>query len=184
MFVPIASRWDRARDTASSYRPAVRAATSPAPAVLNNTTKASAAMVKATSTSSRVKPRSRGIGHAHCAIEPVDADRDLVPAILERDAAAGGAAVGVEADAGDHLGADLAGLRRDRDREAARQMLRPRRADRIGPVLDVDGHDHRAIGADGPRPRLAQRFGDVRSGMAEAEAVAAEQIGRASCRER
>src|SRR5262249_58980992 len=84
---------------------ASRAKRPPLPA-RNSPTSASAAIASATTTSSSVKPlsqavRSAHIGHGDPAGQPVDTDRHALLCAGEHDPAAGGAAVGVEADVTD-----------------------------------------------------------------------------------
>ncbi len=64
--------------------------------------------------------RSVGIGHGYSAAQPIDADIDPVRAIVDRDAAASGAAVRVEADCAGRLVAPFAGNRQQYDVELYR----------------------------------------------------------------
>src|SRR5580698_1378340 len=105
---PIEARRDSARVVASSVRPAVTALAVPSKPAWISTMLAKAAMTKATMTSSKVKPASRGID-AHLARQPVGGDRGPACTGVEHHAAAGGAAVGVEDDAAG------AGFKRDVD---------------------------------------------------------------------
>src|SRR5215472_6823957 len=89
---------------ASSVLPAVSAARKPVLPAWNNPTVARAQMATATTTSSNEKPavrivkRSARIGGADASAQPVDPDIDRMCPVIDRDTAAGTAAVRVEAD--------------------------------------------------------------------------------------
>src|SRR5271165_835721 len=150
---------------ASSARAAVSTAKSPPLPARNSPTKANPAIASATTTSSRVKPLSRiarsvHIGDAHPPGQPVDTDRHAPLAVGECDPAAGGTAVGVEADVADAGAAAFADDSQKLDREIGRQAARGR-PDAINVARHIEVEGHRPIGRYRLRPRQAQPRGEL-----------------------
>src|SRR5207244_10214086 len=113
--------------------PALPTATMPPLPARNSPTRARAAIARATTISSRVKPRTPqrrplasagGIGNTDAPGQPIDPDHDLAAAVSERDAAAGRAAVGIESDIAGIALAPFAGNRQQLDRHGRREKLR------------------------------------------------------------
>src|SRR5437764_6998856 len=163
---PNAARWDCARSTASSTRAAVSAANSPPLPARNNPTSANEAIASATTTSSSVKPRawpgrrrsmdSAGIGDADAPRQPIDPDGHAAPPVADRNAAAGRAAVRIEADAAGLRVALLAADRQQRQAQLGGQLPHPPRADLKAMAREIEVEADLPVAQDRFRAGLAQ----------------------------
>src|ERR1700730_6655817 len=130
------------------------------------------AIASATTVSRRVKPCSRTIGDTHSAGQPIDADIDAPAVVHEHDAAAGGAAVGVETDVGDALALPLIGDCPQFDAQFTGNVTKISRADAVSMAGQVDADEYRAIAGDRLRSRQAQIGGELRRDARRAESLA------------
>src|SRR6266851_2626224 len=186
---PTAARWDWARSIASLMCPAVSTASTPPLPARNNPTSANPAIISATTTSSRVKPRAGepaswgatepilpaspgSIGNTHAAGQPIDPNHDRASTVGEPNATTARAAIGIETDVANMPVAPLAADCQQLDREAGRQLLHGLApgAKPMAGRIEVEGD--RSVTEDRLGSRDAQPGRQRRGGTPQIEAAA------------